>query len=183
MNNCIGYRNHKFFLLFLVFFSIYMICILTHSIFSMCLIITNEFISESADKGEFTIKVLLNLFIVIVVIVHAPVLCLQNYSQVKKLKQQQHEIEAVEDDATTEVSIDHDRNVEERSRKSKCICCSNFGALWSYRPQSQDYLYRQLFGEDPEVKSPGLNLKIGQVLSPIDEISSNAETSKFPIGS
>jgi hypothetical protein len=84
VNNCIGYRNHKFFLLFLLFFSIYMFCLVMHSIISLCLTITNRCHGKPGptcdDTTESYIKILLNFFIAVVVIVHAPVLCLQNYS-------------------------------------------------------------------------------------------------------
>ena len=76
-----------------------------------------------------------------VLLTHAPILYNQLISQCKKMridhsKQEQEEME--EDDATTEVSIDHERNqeiieeMEREQRKSRCICWKNFRNLWHF---------------------------------------------------
>ena len=66
---------------------------------------------------------------------HAPVLCLQVYSQCKKLcEEESAQFEPnEEDDATTEVSTNFDRTQAGR-RKTKCNFWKNFKALWSYNP-------------------------------------------------
>ena len=38
VNNCLGYKNHRYFLLFLIFFTLYMVAMIGHSIFSMTII-------------------------------------------------------------------------------------------------------------------------------------------------
>jgi hypothetical protein len=96
------------------------------------------------------------------------------YSQCKKLKTVPEDpVEEEEDDATTDVSID---NHDKSSRRKGC--CSNFKALWTFRPQSQAYLYSQLFGTD----DPALHPQIQQPfnITPFaDDVGSQAETAKF----
>jgi hypothetical protein len=50
INNCLGYRNHKWFLLFLVSFSIYMVFMLTHSLYQLvwAMLGNNNFQSKSS---------------------------------------------------------------------------------------------------------------------------------------
>ena len=91
-----------------------------------------------------------------------------------------------EDDATTEVSTNFDRNQHNGRRKS-CNCWRNFKALWSYTPQPQEELYRRLFGvDDPEQKKPRDKIFATMNMSPlptVDETKWEAETSKFLVGS
>ena len=70
INNCLGYRNHKWFLMFLLFFTVYMFTILLHSAWKLA-----GFIRDPGAQG--TLFVYLNwsvqLFLIVVVVLHAPI--------------------------------------------------------------------------------------------------------------
>ena len=78
-------------------------------------------------------KISINFIIVLILLLHTPVVVLQLYSQCKKLRIDDSQPE--EDDATTEVSLDHEETATQRRKRSGCICWKNFTALWSYEPQ------------------------------------------------
>ena len=42
VNNCLGYKNHKYFLLFLLFFTLYIFGMLAHSILALVMLTSNE---------------------------------------------------------------------------------------------------------------------------------------------
>lgn len=82
-----------------------MLALIFHSIFSFSLLLDGKLIF-SQDKTIHVIKISVNVYICLVVIFHAPVVCLQVYSQFKKLcEEETAQFEPIEeDDATTEVS-------------------------------------------------------------------------------
>jgi len=74
INNCVGYRNHKYFILFLVFFAVYMFSLIVHTAFAIVLLLMDELVYVSWQMR--TIKIAINSFIVLAVLLHSPILCL-----------------------------------------------------------------------------------------------------------
>jgi len=73
VNNCLGYRNHKFFLLFLLFFTLYMIAMIWHCVYSFILFGAGK---TSDDPNIRNLKIVINIYLLIVVAFHAPIVCL-----------------------------------------------------------------------------------------------------------
>ena len=78
VNNCLGYKNHKYFLLFLVFFTLYMVAMIWHSIFAIMLLFGDRPTEE--DLSIKKLKITINIYLLIVVLFHCPIVMLQLYS-------------------------------------------------------------------------------------------------------
>lgn len=121
-----------------------MTCLLAHSVFALVLLALHKVVKN--EPLIFWLKTSLNIFIALVLLLHAPVLCLQLYSQCKKMRTDHAKVEQEEDEiadeATTEVSIDLGASGEAVREKKRCICCKNFKALWKFEPQSQEYVFK-----------------------------------------
>ena len=87
VNNCLGYKNHKYFLLFLFFFTLYIIAMIYHSIWAVIEIATGEITFKEDETSESikTLKIVINVYLLIVIMLHCPVVLLQLCSQIKKL--------------------------------------------------------------------------------------------------
>ena len=83
VNNCLGYKNHKYFLLFLFFFTLYMAAMIWHAVFMIYEIFSKS--EKYDDKNISTLKVSINIYLLIVILFHCPVVLLKAYSQIKKL--------------------------------------------------------------------------------------------------
>ena len=77
VNNCLGYRNHKFFLLFLLCFTFYMAALIFHCIFALLVISSGKAHNEDDIR---ILKIIIDVYLLIVVAFHAPIVCMQNYS-------------------------------------------------------------------------------------------------------
>jgi hypothetical protein len=104
------------------------------------------------------------------------------YSQCKKLSMKKEDDEKVEDDATTVGSLELPENEDRTPRPNRCIWWYNFKDLWKFRPQSQAYLYKQLFGEeDPSTLVAQVQTHDMSASNRYSaEISSMPETAAFP---
>ena len=85
VNNCLGYRNHKYFLLFLLFFTLYMLAMIYHSILGITLISSGEAYYPPDQTSVKNLKTAINIYLIIVISIHCPIVLLQAYSQCKKL--------------------------------------------------------------------------------------------------
>ena len=77
VNNCLGYRNQKFFILFLLCFTCYMCALIWHCIFALSLIAAGKGHNEEHIR---MLKIGIDVYLLIVVAFHAPIVCLQNYA-------------------------------------------------------------------------------------------------------
>lgn len=73
VNNCLGYRNHKWFLLFLFSFTTYMVCMLIHSITKLIVFAITD---ENPPPKVIAFNWSIQLFLIFVVIFHAPIVYL-----------------------------------------------------------------------------------------------------------
>lgn len=78
VNNCLGYKNHKYFLLFLFFFTLYMIAMIWHSVYAMTLLFGQTV--PSSDETINTLKIVINIYLLVVILFHCPIVMLQLYS-------------------------------------------------------------------------------------------------------
>ena len=79
VNNCLGYRNHKFFILFLICFTSYMVSLIWHSVEALVALLAGD--ADFQDEKSVTkMKVIIDIYLLIVVAFHAPIVCLQLYS-------------------------------------------------------------------------------------------------------
>lgn len=85
VNNCLGYKNHKYFLLFLFFFTLYMFAMIWHSIYAMVLIFSGDANYHTGEETIKTLKIVINIYLLVVILFHCPIVILQLYSQLKKL--------------------------------------------------------------------------------------------------
>lgn len=101
VNNCVGYRNHKWFLMFLISFTLYLVSVVAHSLLMIV------YYSVDAYSYNQSYWVLLNWILQIVLLVcatlHAPLLYLQIKTQTGKLcRQDDEEFEEEDLDEVTE---------------------------------------------------------------------------------
>lgn len=85
VNNCIGYRNHKYFLLFLFFFTFYMVATICTSIYSLHWLLTSDLYTEPGEYSLKLCKIIIYSYLLFVIVFHSPVLLLQVYSQLRKI--------------------------------------------------------------------------------------------------
>eukprot|EP00353_Schmidingerella_taraikaensis_P009621 CAMPEP_0185587116 /NCGR_PEP_ID=MMETSP0434-20130131/47555_1 /TAXON_ID=626734 ORGANISM="Favella taraikaensis, Strain Fe Narragansett Bay" /NCGR_SAMPLE_ID=MMETSP0434 /ASSEMBLY_ACC=CAM_ASM_000379 /LENGTH=167 /DNA_ID=CAMNT_0028208755 /DNA_START=957 /DNA_END=1460 /DNA_ORIENTATION=- len=85
VNNCLGYKNHKYFLLFLLFFTLYMIAMIYHSMFAIIEISTGAAVYPDDEQAVMNLKITINVYLLIVIAFHCPIVLLQDYSQIMKL--------------------------------------------------------------------------------------------------
>lgn len=75
INNCLGFRNHRWFLLFLVSFTIYMTALLAHSVVKLIYFI--QILQEDGtQEGQMIFNWSIELFFIAVVFLHAPIVVL-----------------------------------------------------------------------------------------------------------
>ena len=77
VNNCLGYKNHKYFLLFLFFFTLYILAMIYHSILAMILIFDHRAIYEADEQSIKQLKIVINIYLLIVILIHCPIVFLQ----------------------------------------------------------------------------------------------------------
>ena len=77
VNNCLGYKNHKYFLLFLFFFTLYIVAMIYHSILAMILIFDHRAIYEADEQSIKQLKIIINIYLLIVILIHCPIVFLQ----------------------------------------------------------------------------------------------------------
>jgi hypothetical protein len=81
VNNCLGYRNHKWFLLFLLFFTCFMF-----GLFIYCsLAVAYLSLSFNEHRELDSLKIAANVYLIIVIFLHSPIVLLQLHSQISKL--------------------------------------------------------------------------------------------------
>lgn len=74
VNNCLGYRNHKWFILLLASFTIFMVVLLIHSILALITIGVEYNTTENPAASAF--KIFIAVYLIFVVLLHAPVVLL-----------------------------------------------------------------------------------------------------------
>ena len=74
VNNCLGYKNHRYFLLFLFFFTLYMLAMVWHSIYSMSILFSYSPAAE--DETINTLKIVINIYLLVVIMFHCPIVML-----------------------------------------------------------------------------------------------------------
>lgn len=72
VNNCIGYRNHKWFLLLLVSFTMYM-CGLVVSRVLASVVIAKLIKDSSYEVSVNIVRISLDIYLLLVVIMHSPI--------------------------------------------------------------------------------------------------------------
>lgn len=77
VNNCLGYKNHKYFLLFLFFFTLYIVAMIYHSLLAMILIFDHRAIYEADEQSIKELKIIINIYLLIVILIHCPIVFLQ----------------------------------------------------------------------------------------------------------
>ena len=77
VNNCLGYKNHKYFLLFLFFFTLYIVAMIYHSILAMILIFDHRAIYDPSEQSIKQLKIIINIYLLIVILIHCPIVFLQ----------------------------------------------------------------------------------------------------------
>ena len=77
VNNCLGYKNHKYFLLFLFFFTLYIVAMIYHSLLAMILIFDHRAIYEADEQSIKQLKIIINIYLLIVILIHCPIVFLQ----------------------------------------------------------------------------------------------------------
>lgn len=77
VNNCLGYKNHKYFLLFLFFFTLYIVAMIYHSILAMILIFDHRAIYDADEQSIKQLKIIINIYLLIVILIHCPIVFLQ----------------------------------------------------------------------------------------------------------
>ena len=85
VNNCLGYKNHKYFLLFLFFFSLYIIAMIWHAVLAIYEIFSSNELYPEDQTSVKNLKISINIYLLVVVLFHCPIVFLQDYSQLKKL--------------------------------------------------------------------------------------------------
>ena len=156
VNNCLGYKNHKYFLLFLLFFTLYMLAMIEHSLTEIIMISSGQ---EKYPADMETVKYLkigINCYLLIVILFHCPVVMLQNYSQIKKLCRQtpipdpnyQPDDTNTTNSARASILTGGSAYYDKVSQRAMIIpprraaFCYNLRNIFAYKPQSQDYLYK-----------------------------------------
>ena len=76
VNNCLGYKNHKYFLLFILFFTFYMVAMIWHAAFSIIEIFSNKEIYPDDQANVRTLKISINIYLLIVILFHCPIVLL-----------------------------------------------------------------------------------------------------------
>lgn len=74
VNNCLGYRNHKWFILLLVSFTIFIIVLIIHS--TLALIAISVQFNTSQDKVASAFKLFIALYLIFIFLLHTPVVVL-----------------------------------------------------------------------------------------------------------
>lgn len=74
VNNCLGYKNHRYFLLFLFFFTLYMLAMVWHSIYAMNILFSYSPAAE--DETINTLKIVINIYLLVVIMFHCPIVML-----------------------------------------------------------------------------------------------------------
>jgi hypothetical protein len=106
------------------------------------------------------------------------VLTLQLYTQCKKLRiDQSQKDEAEMDDATTDMEIE---DGEQDRRPQRRGCWGNFRALWHFEPQSQEYVFKKLFGTDDPLTTSQRKLYLQPLEKSSEDAGSVHGTSKWP---
>lgn len=72
INNCLGYKNHRYFLLFLLSYAFYLLGVLAHSIIIIYLACSDK----DTQIGYVTLNVAAQSVLVVIVFIHSPVLLL-----------------------------------------------------------------------------------------------------------
>ena len=153
IDNCIGYRNHKWFLLFLVCFSVYMVNILVHSIWKIVYFAMAPF----SGSGYVTLNWIFFVFLIVVVVIHAPIVIQQLRFQCSRLCRKEEEAYRSDsvDELTTnnehDTSLSSDSQTNEQQHRSGGFS-QNLRKVFSFRPQSQMDLYEKLFGDTSDSK-------------------------------
>ena len=74
VNNCLGYKNHRWFLLLLISFTMYMFILLIHSIYAM--IVIGNLIYKSQSEPLSRLKIACDAYLIIVILLHSPIVYL-----------------------------------------------------------------------------------------------------------
>jgi hypothetical protein len=172
INNCLGHRNHKYFMLFLLLISLYFLSSTATSVAS--------FITHSGQRGELAFDILDWLIRVYTVTINALLFIPLGYQlreQLKKLckkevierantvtgQSRQSESRRQESAARSRVSSKNSSNQNELFMKESLMsggsntlksntvvrrgCCYNLRTLFCFRPATQDQLRAFLFSD------------------------------------
>lgn len=127
INNCLGYKNHRYFLLFLLSYALYLLGVLAHSIIIIYLACSDK----DTQIGYVTLNVAAQSVLVLIVFIHSPVLLLQLKSQTGKLCR----INATEKEPELSASFNFDSNSMEKSGRWSSFK-TNVQDVFKFQPQS-----------------------------------------------
>lgn len=138
-----------------MFFTLYMLGIAFHSLFTLILW-KLDLLSKSANDEHLIIRLILDVYLLIVVMLHAPMVCMQLYAQFKKLCKRMplQELPATTDRNTFDDGTSQQTGTLRDAADGRSVisrmprypprgmsCCYNLAELFTFRPQSQEYLY------------------------------------------
>jgi len=151
---------------------VYMIAIMLHSIVKLYVFARS--VNSAVPLQKILFNWIIQIFIIMVVLVHSPVVFLQLKSQLGKLCRRNDQVKNPDLDETTtnndyendmmkSMGAEDDEEWVELKKSTKLLLSEqdpfdtpgnrsnlsvNLKEIFAFRPQTQEYLFRQLFGDE-----------------------------------
>lgn len=150
----------------------YMIAIMLHSIVKLYVFARS--VNSAVPLQKILFNWIIQIFIIMVVLVHSPVVFMQLKSQLGKLCRRNEQVKDPDHDETTTINdyendmmksmgAEDDEECGELKKSTQMLLSEqdptdllrkrsnlsvNLKEIFSFRPQTQDYLFKQLFGHE-----------------------------------
>ena len=176
INNCLGYRNHKYFMFFIFSYALFLLTILTETIRHLIEVCSASFSFDQCVKKETLMTIVLLL-----VLLHIPIIFYQLYAQIrticgtKKTRRDRVLAETSSQSRGTDVHGTDIRGTEifkglegeplieiqkvddfgfsesTQSTQGKRSCRRNCKMIFCHKPQSQEDVYKIHFEDEQSV--------------------------------